>query len=86
VAWVLNVLAIKGLTFSSPSLAKGRSLSPDFALRRDKRSMEAKRRKTVTTHPTQPPEISPAHAPPQWDESEINQDIYECNFDQSISW
>jgi hypothetical protein len=36
--------------------------------------------------PTQPPEISPARAPPQWDEADINQDIYEYNFDQSISW
>jgi hypothetical protein len=36
--------------------------------------------------PTPPPEISPARAPPQRDESEINQDIYEYNFDQSISW
>jgi hypothetical protein len=36
--------------------------------------------------PTQPPEISPARAPPQWDETDVNQDIYEYNFDQSISW
>jgi hypothetical protein len=27
--------------------------------------------------PTQPPEISPARAPPQWDEADVNQDIYE---------
>jgi hypothetical protein len=36
--------------------------------------------------PTQPPEIAPARGPPQWDEADINQDIYEYNFDQSISW
>jgi hypothetical protein len=28
----------------------------------------------------------PARGPPAWDESEINQDTYEYNFDQSISW
>jgi hypothetical protein len=35
---------------------------------------------------TQPPEISPARGPPQWDEAEINQDIYEYQFDQTVSW
>jgi hypothetical protein len=51
-----------------------------------KRSMDAKRRKTVTAHPTQPPEISPARAPPQWDEADVNQNIYEYQFDQTVSW
>jgi hypothetical protein len=32
--------------------------------------------------PSQPPEISPARGPPQWDEAEVNQDIYEYQFDQ----
>jgi hypothetical protein len=40
----------------------------------------------VTAHPTQPPEISPARDPPQWDEAEVNQDIYEYQFDQTVSW
>ncbi len=35
--------------------------------------------------PTKPPEISPARGPPAWDESEINQDSYEYNFDHTIS-
>jgi hypothetical protein len=34
---------------------------------------------------TQPPEISPARDPPQWDEAEVNQDIYEYQFDQTVS-
>jgi hypothetical protein len=28
----------------------------------------------------------PARDPTAWDESEINQDIYDYNFDQTISW
>jgi hypothetical protein len=36
--------------------------------------------------PTQSPEISPARAPPQGDEANVNQDIYEYQFDQTVSW
>jgi hypothetical protein len=35
---------------------------------------------------TQPPEIAPARGPPQWDEADINQDIYEYQFDQTVTW
>jgi hypothetical protein len=35
--------------------------------------------------PPQPPEISLACAPPQWDEAEVNQNIYEYPFDQTAS-
>ena len=36
--------------------------------------------------PTQSPEISPARAPPQWDEADVNQDIHEYQFDQTVNW
>ncbi len=36
--------------------------------------------------PSKSPEISPARGPPQWDEADVNQDIYEYQFDQTVSW
>jgi hypothetical protein len=35
---------------------------------------------------TKSPEISPARATPQWDEADVNQDSYEYQFDQTVSW
>jgi hypothetical protein len=39
----------------------------------------------VTAHTTKLPEISPARGPPQWDEADLKQDIYEYQLDQTGS-